>query len=388
MESAGGDEQDVVGANHAVTSVDCGAFDDGQNVALHAFAGNIRAVAGLAAGDLIDLVDKNDAHLLGALDGRARDLVHIEQLVLFFLDEVLEGVGHAHLALLLLLAEHAGKHVLDVDIHLLDALIGDDFKRGHGAFADFDIDHALIELALAELRAQFFPRALRLLALLRKLGFGRALRRRRRRRQKQVEDAFLGGLLRAIRDFIELFLAHHIDRGFHQIANHGFHVAANVADFGVFGSFHFHKRAAGKTSEAAGDFRFADAGRANHQDVLGQNIFRNFGRKLLAANAVAQSYGHGALRGILPDDVLVELRDDFARGHVVEGGDKVLGFVRRGAIATGHQNYFFFRLAWHAPFCSSPLDWTNHSILPKMRTQRFESTTFQRTRAYCRLPAM
>ena len=38
VERAGGDEQNVVGANHAVARVDGGAFDDRQNVALHAFA--------------------------------------------------------------------------------------------------------------------------------------------------------------------------------------------------------------------------------------------------------------------------------------------------------------------------------------------------------------
>src|SRR6202047_1572304 len=215
MESASSYEQDVVGANHAIASINGGAFDDGQNVALHTFAGNIRAVAGLAAGDFIDLVDEYDAHLLGALHSGARDLVHIKQLVLFFLNEVLEGVGDTHLSLLFLLAEHAGKHVLDIDVHLLNALIGDDFKRGHGALADFDIDHALVELALAELCAQFFAGALGLLALLGKVGFAGALGRRRRRWQKQVENAYLGGLLGAIRDFVQLFFAHHIDRSFH-----------------------------------------------------------------------------------------------------------------------------------------------------------------------------
>src|SRR5438552_9551940 len=45
------DEQDVIRANHAVACVDGGAFDDGQNVALHAFPRDVRAMAGFAAGD-------------------------------------------------------------------------------------------------------------------------------------------------------------------------------------------------------------------------------------------------------------------------------------------------------------------------------------------------
>jgi hypothetical protein len=36
---------------------------------------------------------------------------------------------------------------------------------------------------------------------------------------------------------------------------------------------------------------------------------------LLAAPAVAQGDGHGALGGWLPDDVVVELGDDFLGGH-------------------------------------------------------------------------
>src|SRR5579864_4250719 len=53
--------------------------------------------------------------------------------------------------------------------------------------------------------------------------------------QQEVEDALFGGLLGAICDFVELFLAHHVDRGFHQVAHHGLDVAADVADLGVFG---------------------------------------------------------------------------------------------------------------------------------------------------------
>src|SRR6202790_4473230 len=257
MESAGSYEQDGVGANHAVASIDGSAFVEGQNVARPPFTGNLRAVTRLASGDFVDLVDEYDPHLLGALDSGARDLVHVEQLVLFFLNEVLEGIGHTHLALLFLLAEHAGKHVLDVDVHLLDALIGDNFKGRHGAFAHFDVDHALIELAFTELRAQFFTGALRLFALLRKLGLAGALRRRRGRRQEEVEDALLRGLLGAIRDFVEFFLAYHIDRSFHKVPHHGFHVAAHVATFGIFGGFDFHKWAARQASKTTRDFRLA-----------------------------------------------------------------------------------------------------------------------------------
>src|SRR6202042_1370487 len=81
-------------------------------------------------------------------------------------DQVIKRFGDRHFALLFLLAEHAGEHVLYVDVHFLDALIGDDFEGGHLAFADFDFDHARVELAFAQLCAKFFPRAGYLLAAL------------------------------------------------------------------------------------------------------------------------------------------------------------------------------------------------------------------------------
>ncbi len=86
------------------------------------------AVAALAAGDLVDFVEEDDAGVLHALDRDARHLVHVDQPLLFFLDQVVEGFAHLHLPLLGALAEDVGKHVLDVDVHLLDALVGDDLE--------------------------------------------------------------------------------------------------------------------------------------------------------------------------------------------------------------------------------------------------------------------
>ena len=164
VERARGDEKNMVGADHAVARIDRGALDDRQDVALHAFARDVRTVTGFAAGDLVDLIDEDDAHLFGALDGQPRDLLHVDQLVFFFLDQVIDGFGDRHLAALLLLAEQPREHVLDVDVHFLDALIGDDFKRGHRALANFHFHQALIEFAVPKLRAELFPRAVGLIA--------------------------------------------------------------------------------------------------------------------------------------------------------------------------------------------------------------------------------
>ena len=67
VEGAGRDEQNVVGAHHAVLGVDGRALDDRQDVALHAFAAHVGPVPALAAGDLVDLVQEDDAGLFHAL---------------------------------------------------------------------------------------------------------------------------------------------------------------------------------------------------------------------------------------------------------------------------------------------------------------------------------
>ena len=69
MEGARGDKEDVVGLDGAMLGGDRGAFDERQQIALHAFAANIgpgEATATLGTpADLVDLVEKDDAVLLG-----------------------------------------------------------------------------------------------------------------------------------------------------------------------------------------------------------------------------------------------------------------------------------------------------------------------------------
>ena len=78
MKRAGGDEQDVIRPHHAITSVDGRAFNDWQNVALHAFARNVGSVPGFAAGNLIDFIEEDNPGGLDALQRRARHGVHID----------------------------------------------------------------------------------------------------------------------------------------------------------------------------------------------------------------------------------------------------------------------------------------------------------------------
>ena len=68
-----------------------------------------------------------------------------------------------------------------------------------------------------------------------------------------------------------------------------------------------------RRAKPAGDFGFADAGGADHEDVLRRDLRAQVLVHLLAPPAISQGDRHRSLGRFLPDDVLVELFDDFAR---------------------------------------------------------------------------
>src|SRR5436305_12378425 len=79
------------GPHGAVLGGDRSPLDQGKQVALHAFARNIGTDAPLAAGDLVDLVEKNDAVLLDRMNGFRYELVVVEQLVGFLVEQNVMG---------------------------------------------------------------------------------------------------------------------------------------------------------------------------------------------------------------------------------------------------------------------------------------------------------
>ena len=137
-------------------------------------------------------------------------------------------------------------------------------------------------------------------------------------RHQQVQQAFFGVALGALADFVEALLAHHVDGDLHQIADHGFDVAADVADFGELAGLHLQERRIGELRQPARELGLAHAGGPDHEDVLGHHLIGHLRLQLLAADAVAESDGDGALGVGLADDVFVELADDLARSQLVQ----------------------------------------------------------------------
>ncbi|ENN84360.1 hypothetical protein RHSP_21709 [Rhizobium freirei PRF 81] len=111
-----------------------------------------------------------------------------------------------------------------------------------------------------------------------------------------------------------LLFAHQADADFDEVTDDLLDIAADIADFGELRGFDLDEGCAGKLGEAAGDFRLADAGRADHQDVLGHDFIAQLGFELLAAPAVAQCDRHGALGLMLADNITIEFGNDLAGG--------------------------------------------------------------------------
>ena len=100
-----------------------------------------------------------------------------------------------------------------------------------------------------------------------------------------------------------------------QVADDRVDVLADVADLGELGRLDLDERRVGQPRQAARDLGLADAGGADHQDVLRRDLVAQLLVDLLAAPAVAQRDRHRALGVVLADDVAVEFGDDLLRGH-------------------------------------------------------------------------
>ncbi len=301
VERARGDEQDMVGLHRAMLGGDRGALDQGQQIALHAFATDIGAAHFGAPGDLVDLVQEHDAVVLHGADGLAGDALLVQKLVGFLAQQHLIGLGYRHLAGLGAPTHHAAQEVGEVDhAHLSAGHAGNVHgrHRGRHGFLHLHLDLAVIEGAFAQHLAEFLA------------GF-----RTRVIAHQGVEHALLGGQLGLGGDLLAQALPGHGEGDLGKVAHDAFHVAADVTHFRELGGFDLQERRIGELGEPARDLGLSNARGPHHQDVLGQHFVAQILRQLLAAPAVAQSHRDGALGVALADDVAVQFGDDLARGE-------------------------------------------------------------------------
>jgi hypothetical protein len=137
--------------------------------------------------------------------------------------------------------------------------------------------------------------------------------------QQQVEQPLLGQVLGLDPHRLGLLFLDHDDRQFHQVANHAFDIAADVADLGELARFDLDEGRLSEFGQAPGDLGLADAGGADHDDVLRHDLVPQLRGNLLSAPAVAQRDGHGPLGALLADDEAVEFGDDLPGGEIGHG---------------------------------------------------------------------
>ena len=309
VESAGRDEQDVVRLHAAVLGGNGGAFDQRQQIALHAFSRDAAVARVIAHGDLVDLVDEDDAGLFGDFNRLAADLLFIDKARGFFVAQQLEGGLDGQATGLRLAAVHVREHALELAGHFLETGRGHDLDARDG-IGHLDLDLAIIQFAFAQFLAEDLPGG-RIGALL----VRRAVLNAAGRRQQGVEDAVLGGVLGDMLHFAHLFFAQHLHRHVDQVANDGVHIAAHIANLRELGGLDLDEGRIGESGQTARDLGLADAGRADHENVLGGDLRTNALVELHAAPAIAQGDGHSALGGVLANDVTVQFGRDFSRGH-------------------------------------------------------------------------
>src|SRR5947209_2222297 len=262
MEGSGGDEEYVIGSDHAVARVDGRALDDGQKVALHALARNVGPRARLTARDLVQLVEKDYAVGLDAFQGGARDRVHVDEPLLLLLYDVLQGLVDAHALALGSALKEVAEHVLHVDAHHLDALRPGDLYGGKTLLAHLHLDGACVELTFAQLSAKLLARLLELFVAVGRRG--RRIRARRvvfgvegveagggARGEQKVQDALFGVEFSLLCDFLDLLGANHVDGNFGEIAYHALHVSTDVADLCELRGFDLEEGRVGHAREAA-----------------------------------------------------------------------------------------------------------------------------------------
>src|SRR5471030_905193 len=114
VERTGSDEQDVVGLDHAQFGVDGAAFDQWQQVTLHAFARHVDAAGIAALGDLVDFVDEHDTVLLYRFQRLGLQLFIVDQATGFFVTHQFQRFLDLELAAFLFALAHVGEQALQL----------------------------------------------------------------------------------------------------------------------------------------------------------------------------------------------------------------------------------------------------------------------------------
>ena len=232
------------------------------------------------------------------------DVILVDQFGRLFIGQQLECIGNFDFACLFFVLIELTKHATQLFGHLLHASRTHDLKLRRGV-RHLDLDLPLIELTFTQLFPEVLPcRALRLVGLHHaKLLAGH--------RNQDIQHPVLGDILSTLTHLLFGRLAGLLDGNVSQIPDDGVDIFANITHFGELGGFDLDEGRIRQACQTARDFRLADTGGANHENILGRDFAAQAGIHLLAAPAIAQGNRHRAFGLSLADDVFVELCDNF-----------------------------------------------------------------------------
>jgi hypothetical protein len=133
---------------------------------------------------------------------------------------------------------------------------------------------------------------------------------------QDVEDAIFGGVFSTSAHFALFCLTGLLDRDIGQVADDGVHILADITDFGEFRGFHLDEWRIGQAGQRRAISVLPTPVGPIIRMFLGVISPRKLPLNLLSSPAVAQGNGYSALGLGLPDDVFVELGNDFLRSHI------------------------------------------------------------------------
>ena len=246
MEGARGNEENVIRLHHAVLRVDGRPFDDRQQVALYAFAGDVRTTRACWRPAILSISSRKTMPLCStrSIASRAR-FCWSTSFSASSAMRISRASPIAHLPTLRLAAEESRHHLLDVDAHLLDALRREDLegRERTAPSTSTSISRSSSRPRPASGRAcrGSPPSGLRVAgsATNRRAGGGGGSGRRMSRTRSR---AFRSAVSRFS---FRLLVAHQLHADLGEIANHRLHVPADVADLGELGGLDLDERASG-----------------------------------------------------------------------------------------------------------------------------------------------
>ena len=310
MKCTGGNEEDVLGPDWAVFGVDRGTFDNRKQVPLDSFPGNIGSV-GLTptGGNLIHLVEEDDAVFFHPFHCFTGDLFHIDQFSNLFLLQNSPCIRNRNPAVFLFLGHDVREHVTDVHVHVVVHRNRHQFHhRSRSTFCDLEFHHLLFEHSGTQFFPEFFTGGVAFGSLFTLFFFDG--------RKQQVQQAFLHHRLSLFLFPGHQFLANHVYRIIRKVSDDGFHIPADIAHFRELRGFHLDERGTHQPCDSPCNFSLSHASRPDHDDIFGQDFVPKIIPELKPSPAVSQGNGHCFLGLVLPDDVSIQGRDDLLGGLV------------------------------------------------------------------------